>query len=153
MHADNTYLKSSDNYLGSLEKKINVKLDKIYYWMRANKLSLNYSKINYMLMHVYKNRLAEISDSEYNVYINQNLISSASSVKYSSVFTADELTWTSQINQVALKLSKCNGIIYKLRNYVDSQTLLMLYYSLGYSYIQYGITVMGYSGKIAFTKD
>ena len=117
----------------SLEKEVNVELAIINYWMRDNKLSLNYSKINYMLMH--KNKLTNISDSEFNVYINQNLILRVSSVKYLDVFVDIELTWTSQINQVVLKLTKYIGIIYKLRNYVDNKTLLMLYYSLGYSHI------------------
>ena len=103
-------------------------------------------------MLIYHDKLAKISDSEFNVYINQNLISRASSVKYSGVFIVDKLTWTSQINQVALKLSKCNGIIYKLRNYVDSETLLMLRYSLGYSCIQYEITVWDPAAKSLLLK-
>ena len=139
LYAKYTYLMLSDYYLGSLEKNVNVKLAKIDYWMRVDKISLNYSKTNDML--TYKNKLAKISDLEFNVSINQNLISRTSSVKYFGVFIDDELTWTSEINQVALKLSKYNRIIYKLRNYVDSETLLMLNYNLGYSYIQFEITV------------
>ena len=139
LYAEYTYLMLSDYYLGSLEKNVNVKLAKIDYWMRVDKISLNYSKTNDML--TYKNKLAKISDLEFNVSINQNLISRTSSVKYFGVFIDDELTWTSEINQVALKLSKYNRIIYKLRNYVDSETLLMLNYNLAYSYIQFEITV------------
>ena len=51
LYAEETYLMLSDNYLGSLEKNENVELEKINYWMRANKLSLNYSKTNYMLIY------------------------------------------------------------------------------------------------------
>ena len=35
----------------------------------------------------YKNKVAKISDSEFNAYINQNLISRASFVKYLSVLS------------------------------------------------------------------
>ena len=38
-YADDTYLMLSDNYLNSLEKKVNVELSKINFWMEANKLS------------------------------------------------------------------------------------------------------------------
>ena len=51
LYAEDTYLMLSDNYLGSLEKKENVELEKINYWLRANKLSLNYFKTNYMLIY------------------------------------------------------------------------------------------------------
>ena len=83
-------------------------------------------------MLIYYNKPTKISDSEFDVYINQNLISRVSSVKYLNIFIENELMWIIQTNQVALKLSKCNGIIYKPRNYVDSETLLTLYHSLGY---------------------
>ena len=51
LYADDTYLMLTDNYFGSLEKKLNVEIAKINYWMQANKISLNYSKTNYMLVY------------------------------------------------------------------------------------------------------
>ena len=43
-------------------------------------------------------------------------------------------------------------MIHKLHNYVDSKTMLMLYHILGYSYIQYGITVLGTAAKLLLHK-
>ena len=54
---------------------------------------------------------------------------------------------SSHPNQVALNLSKCNGIIYKLHNYVNRKTLLMLCYNLGYSHVLHGITLWGTAAK------
>ena len=92
-------------------------------------------------MLIFKNKLAKISDSEFNVYKNQDLISRVSSVKYLGVFIDDELLWTSHTNQVALYLFNCNRIICELRNYVNRETLPLLYYSLEYFHIQHGITL------------
>ena len=84
--------------------------------------------------------------------MKQNLILRASSVNYLGVFVDNQLIWTRKINQIALILFKYSGIIYKLRDYVDSETLLVLHYSLGYSYIQYGITIWGPAANRFYTR-
>ena len=63
------------------------------------------------------------------------------------VFVDNKLSSLNHINQFALNLSKCNGMINKLCKYVNRETLLLLYYSLEYPYIRYRITVWGTAVK------
>ena len=51
----------------------------------------------------------------------------------------DGLNWNPHIKQLSLQLSKSSAIVYRLRNFVDTKTLKLLYYSLIYSRVQYGI--------------
>ena len=51
--------------------------------------------------------------------------------------------WDPHIKQLSLQLSKSSAIIYRLRNFVDTETLKLLYYSLIYSRVQYGIILWG----------
>ena len=47
------------------------------------------------------------------------------------------------VNELCLKLSKTVGIFSKLRYYVNVDILIMLYYSLIYPFLSYGIQVWG----------
>jgi len=49
LYANDTYLMLSDTNLDQLEKRVNLELEKIDAWMIQNKMSLNYSKTNYLL--------------------------------------------------------------------------------------------------------
>ena len=53
------------------------------------------------------------------------------------------LNWEPHIKLLSLQLSKSSAIIYRLRNFVDTETLKLLYYSLIYSRVQYGIILWG----------
>ena len=62
---------------------------------------------------------------------------------YLGMLIDDGLNWDPHIKQLSLQLSKSSAIIYRLRNFVDTETFKLLYYSLIYSHIQYGIILWG----------
>ena len=64
-------------------------------------------------------------------------------VKYLGVTFDSNLTWKNHINKLCSKLSKTVGIIVKLRYNVDVDILTMLYYSLMYPFLIYGVQVWG----------
>ena len=53
------------------------------------------------------------------------------------------LSWKPQIIELSKKLGRTTGIFYKLRHYVSSETLKLLYDSLFYSFLSYGIPAWG----------
>ena len=60
------------------------------------------------------------------------------------MFTFDSnLTWKNHVNELCLELSKTAGMFSKLRYYVNVDILIMLYYSLIYPFLTYGIQVWG----------
>ena len=73
-------------------------------------------------------------------------------VKFLGVFIDSNLKWSHHINYVALKISRIVGIIARLRHFVPTQTLLMIYRSLILPYLTYGICVWGHASKFFLNK-
>ena len=61
LYADDTYLAMSDKDLDSLEIRANKEISKIDLWLQKNKLSLNYSKSNYMISMAIQRKLLMIT--------------------------------------------------------------------------------------------
>ena len=59
------------------------------------------------------------------------------------VIIDDRLSWSEHINAVNGKISKINGILFKLSKYLNSNTLKIIYNSLSYPHLQYGNAVWG----------
>ena len=92
----------------TLEKTVNHELKKIDHWVRANKLCINYSKSNFMLMNNHKN-------INFSVSIDHHPISKQSSLKYLGVMLDDKLNWKPQIEKLVTQLSKSCGMLFKFK--------------------------------------
>ena len=108
----------------------------------TNKLSINLSKTNYIL----------VSSSRLNGSINVNDIKIQSQIKYLGAYIDQHLNWGPQIKHINNKLAKNIGIITKLRHYVNLHTLKQLYYSFIYPYLTYAITSWGSACKTRLNK-
>ena len=62
-------------------------------------------------------------------------------VKYLGVLVDSCFTWKAHIIELSKKLARTVGIFFKIRHYVTPETLKLLYYSLFFSCISYGIPV------------
>ena len=101
-----------------------------------NKLSINFSKTNYIL----------VPSSRLSGSINVNNIKIKSQIKYLGVYIDQHLHWGPQIKHINKKLAKNRGIITKLIYYVNLHTM-KLYYSFIYPYLTYAITSWGSACK------
>ena len=140
LFADDTLLQLSDCNIKKLEKRVNNELNKINVWLRNNKISLNISKTNYMLIDNYINASTK---KHFEIKLQQNVLNRVRNVKYLGMLIDDGLNWDPHIKQLSLQLSKSSAIIYRLLNFVETETLKLLYYSLIYSRVQYGIILWG----------
>ena len=100
--------------------------------MKSNRLALSILKTNFVLFH--SKRLKPYKSL--NLKIDGVNIQEVSTVKYLGVTFDSNLTWKSHINELCLKLSK-------LRYYINVDILIMLYCSLIYLFLTYGIHVWG----------
>ena len=64
-------------------------------------------------------------------------------IKYLGVLIDSTLSWKFQTDKVANTLSRLSGIFYKVRPFVSKDILIMLYYSLIFSHLIYGIEAWG----------
>jgi len=138
LYADDINLHISEKNHEILEKTVNHELKKIDHWVRANKLCINYSKSNFMLMNNHKN-------INFSVSINHHPISKQSSLKYHGVIRDDKLNWKPQIEKLVTQLSKSCGMLFKHYTYISD--LKSVYFALFHSYLTYSILNWGRTNK------
>ena len=67
--------------------------------------------------------------------------------KYLGVFLDKNLSWKPHIEYICQKISKSCGILNKLRNCIELETLREVYHALIHSYLRYGIIAWGTAAK------
>ena len=60
----------------------------------------------------------------------------------------ENLNWNSHIDQTSIKISRCLGIMYKLKHVLPIHILKLLYYSLILPYLSYSILAWGGGGHL-----
>ena len=105
--------------------------------MKCNRLALSISKTNFILFHSNKMK----TNQSLSIKIDNACINQVDSSKYLGVMFDSNLTWKNRINELCLRLSKTVGILSKLRYFVNRKILVMLYYSLIYPFLIYGVYV------------
>jgi len=79
-------------------------------------------------------------DTNFNVQINNHLLSRIECVKYLGVIIDDKLFWKPHITLVKQQVSKASGIICKLRHYIPFRSIKTVYYNIVYLHLRYAIT-------------
>ena len=125
LYVDDTYLVMSDKNLDSLKICANEEISKIDLWLRKNKLSLNYSKSNNMIVN--GNSKKTVGDN-FKLILNNSALIRASSVKYLGLHIDENLNWSVHLKYLSNQLARYSGIFYRLRDFVNVETLCMLYY-------------------------
>ena len=110
----------------------------IYSWVKANKLSLNIDKTNFMLFT--KKGFSRVMDE---LQIEGKRIMEVHETKFLGVFIDNKLSWKPHIRYICTKVAKGIGVILKARKVFDHETLSTLYYTFVYPYLNYCIHVWG----------
>ncbi len=133
LFADDTNIFYSHNDPATLIRVLKEETEKLSEWFKANKLSLNLDKTKYMLFSP-KQKKARLN---INLFINNHEITQVSEIVFLGVVLDQHLSWKPQIAQVANKISKSIGVIYKSSFYLFKESMHTLYFSLVYPYLYY----------------
>ena len=144
LFANDTVLAMSDNNLFKLQNRVNTELRKIDFWMKKNKLQLNYFKTHYLVL---DKQLNCSCLTNFLISLNSIDIKQIKSIKYLGIYIDENLNWSCHIQHLSLQLARYSGLLYRIRSFLDWNTLCMLYYSLTHSRIQYGIVAWGTANK------
>jgi len=137
--ADDTNILCIADSLGSLVKKTKLDLKFLWHWLNANKISLNASKTEFLLFsHSSRN-----FNQPFKLSIGGKRIFESTSIKYLGINLDSDLKWTTQINDVAVKLKKANSVLSKLRHYMPLSTRMLIYHALFSSHLTYCCQVWG----------
>ena len=104
MFADDTNITMSADSVDYLESKLNSDLGNIHQWLVANKLSLNVSKTEYMIIGSRHNLNKIIEDPI--MKIGDQLVNRVYTTRSLVVIIDDRLGWENQIDSISKKISK-----------------------------------------------
>ena len=122
---------------------INQELEEIVSWLNANRLSLNIRKTKSILFNLTKDK----KRINISLKILDEKIEQVEQIKFLGVILDENLTWKKHIQYLNRKIAKNIGIISKARTILNKKTLLTLYYTFIYPYLNYCITSWGSANK------
>ena len=111
-------------------------------WFRANKLSLNISKTNYM---IFSHTQQELPDIE--LKIGAETINRVNEIKFLGVYIDSKLNWNKQLIHCKNKLSSGLYALKTVKHLLPTKQLKSLYYTLIHPYLNYGTILWGSASK------
>ena len=137
--ADDTNVFASASDLKVLEKIVNSELKKVRIWCDINRLSINFSKTNFMII-----KSQTKKDDQVNINIESadgtiNVLQRKQKIKYLGVLLDETMSFNHHISYICTRIARNNGIIPKLRHYLTLLQMKQIYCSLIYPYISYAI--------------
>ena len=136
--ADDTNLLFTNSDPRNLQRIVNKALKKLVEWLRANRLSLNVDKTEFIIFRPPKRSCERII-----LNLDGKKIFESSYIKYLGLLLDSRLSWKFHINELAKKLSRAIGILYKIRAYTPKSIMISLYFAIFHSHLAYGLPVWG----------
>ena len=124
LYADDTAIFINAKTEQDLQSKLNILLPNVTKWFVANQLSLNTDKTFYQ---IYSNKRVQV---EVSVRLAEAVIKRAKTVRYLGVFIDEELKWKTHIAKLCTILSRNIGTISRVKYFLESKHLCLLYNSL-----------------------
>jgi hypothetical protein len=150
LFADDTTILYSSKHINSKICLVNRELEEVSNWFKANKLSVNASKTNYMVLGTPK--MTSLNDThastsndqiEVKILLDNSELKRVNYTKFLGVLIDECLTWKCHINCVSKTISRNIGVMNKLKHFIPARILHTLYCTLILPYINYGILVWG----------
>lgn len=126
----------------SLYKIANQILQELFKYCFSNRLILNYDKCCYM---EFGTRSESQQKNDYFLGIYNNRFAQVERCKFLGVIINDQLNWDDQIKHVIMQVSKSCGTLYRVRLQVPRKILKLIYMALVQPYLNYCISLWGYS--------
>ena len=170
LFADDTTLLFSHPDIASQNEIINNELQEICNWFQANKLSVNASKTNYMVLGTHHStrkfidinqdidilndsestNSRDVEKRELNIKLHGVSLNRVSSTKFLGVIIDENLTWKNHIDAISKTISRYVGMLTKLKHFVSENILYSLNCTLILPYINYGVLIWGNTCKIRY---
>ena len=147
LFADDTTLFYSTKNLHTLYNNIALDLNDLSEWFKANKLSLNVGKTNYITMQ----NTNEISIN-HTLKIGDETLKQVNTAKFLGIIIDDKLSWNAHIDYCKNKLSSGLYAINSAKHILSSKHLKSLYYTLIHPHLTYGLLLWGSTYKTLFKK-
>jgi hypothetical protein len=152
LFADDTTILYSHENVESQINIVNAELKEVSNWFKANKLSVNASKTNYMVLGTPHMTAAVKIQQNLNIILDNTSLDRVDNTKFLGVLIDENLTWKCHIDCMSKTLSRNIGIMNKLKHFVPDRILHSLYCTFIMPYLNYGILIWGNTCKIYLDK-
>ena len=150
LFADDTVLVESANNLEVLQSKMNEQVEKVQAWLLANKLSVHYvDKSEYMLINSNNNSRIE---GDFELRMSNHILARTKTYRYLGLIVDEKLSWADHINEVCWKISQVAGVIFKVRNRLSKEALMLIYHTLVAQKLRYGLICWATASKFLLDK-
>ena len=109
-------------------------------WLALNKIDLNYTKFKFVIFE----KQAKVYR---NIELDEETVAACVSYKYLRIYFDKKLNFEIHIGKVVEKLSKQCGIVYKLRETLNTSHLLAYIMAYVSPIVQYGVLLYGLGRK------
>ena len=134
LYADDTNIFYCDNNIEHLCEIVNRELQGVMQWFKANSLSVNLKKTNFVIF----GTSAKIRTSKAcEIYLDNVKIMRSKTAKFLGVVIDENLSWKNHINYIKAKIAKNVGIIRGLKYLLPESTLKTPYNTLILPYLNY----------------
>ena len=148
MYADDTSLTLQSQDISQLNETINDDLRRLDVWVQGNKLSLNVSKTQMMLICTKpKHQKLKIAGGNLCLTIRGNDLYLVQNGKYLGVQVDDSLDWKNQIKAIPSKVSKALALLKHAKKFLPASSLRSLYLSIVEPHCRYCWPVWGCYGS------
>ena len=137
LFADDTNLFGSDKSMENLTNCFNRELKVLNSWFLANKMYLNIEKSNFMVFG--HNTL----NTDIKLNINEHELKQVECSLFLGVKVDKALKFKEHISHIEKKVAKGIGVLYRLKDKLNERSLLILYNTLIYPYLNYCSDVWG----------
>ena len=151
MFADDTQITTKAETVNELEDTLNCDIQKLDVWLRANKLSANSTKTEFMII-ASDYRLKQLV-KEPMIELGSCTLKRVSKAKLLGMIVHDKLYWDVHINEKIIpKILKGLGMLRVLRDTLTIPQLILVYNGLLVPHFDYCSVVWGNCGAVLKTK-
>jgi len=140
--ADDTTVFHSGSDINDVIAEINSELLCVRDWLHCNRLSLNVGKTSYM---VFTDR--KVQDNITDLCIADISVQRVSEAKFLGVVIDENLNFKHHVSSVAKAVSRSIGIMNRISYLIPLRIRKILYYSMIFSRVIYGVVAWGGSGS------
>ena len=108
---------------------VNSEIKHIDLWLKANKLSLNVAKTEFMIISS-RQKLQSLNDYTININVDGVQINQTNCSKTLGINIDENLSWKAHIHEISTKVSSGIGAIKRVRPFVSMHTAIKIYKSL-----------------------
>ena len=137
LFADDTAILMKGKTYQDIQIQVNYFIPKLMKWFSCNRLTLNPSKSCYQLYSLFANQ------HDIDIVINNSKINRCFTVKYLGILLDENLKWESHICYLCKKISRNIGIMGRVRYYLTSKELLLLYNAMVLPHLNYCAVIWG----------